>query len=131
MTEDDTPGDPGGPPDYVNQVVLRGRFGGPAEIRTLPSGDELCVFRVTVQRPAGSRRPVDSIECVTAKAAVRRSALRREIGDLVAVEGSLHRRFWRTPAGATASRYEVEVRTLRLGRPGGPGLNRPDRRRPA
>jgi single-strand DNA-binding protein len=71
----------------VNEVVLRGAFSGPATVRTLPSDDVLCTFRVTVRRPPGDR---------------------------VEVLGVLRRRFWRSPAGGPASRYEVEIRELRI-----------------
>jgi hypothetical protein len=37
----------------TNQVVLSGVFAGEAVLRTLPSGDELVSFRVTVARPPG------------------------------------------------------------------------------
>jgi single-strand DNA-binding protein len=38
-------------------------------------------------------------------------------GQVVEVTGSLHRRFWRSPAGL-ASRYEVDVASLKIIRPG-------------
>jgi single-strand DNA-binding protein len=44
---------------------------------------------------------------------VRRSALSWEPGDVVEVEGSIRRRFFRTGGGA-ASRVEVEVSAGRL-----------------
>jgi single-strand DNA-binding protein len=100
-------------PDVANQVYLRGTFAAEAVIRELPSGDQLCSFRVTVVRPPGGRSRVDSIDCVSTKAGVRRAALRRQPGDLVEVSGSLRRRFWRSPAGVPTSRYEVEVSELR------------------
>ena len=69
-----------------NRVFLRGAFAGEATVRTLPSGDELCSFRVTVPRPAGSRVRVDSIDCASTRAVVRRAALNRQPGDQVEVE---------------------------------------------
>jgi single-strand DNA-binding protein len=99
-----------------NQVFLRGAFAGQAVVRTLPSGDELCSFRVTVLRPPGGRARVDSIECVTTKATVRRAVLKRQPGDTVEVTGSLRRRFWRGASGAPSSKYEVEVSALRAQR---------------
>jgi single-strand DNA-binding protein len=96
-----------------NSVFLRGVFAGEAILRTLPSGDELCSFRITVARPPGARARVDSIDCSATGAAVRRGALRCQAGDLIEVRGSLRRRFWRGPGGGPSSRYEVEVTTLK------------------
>ena len=95
-----------------NQVILRGRLATDASLRSLPSGDELLSFRVTVFRPPGSRVRVDSIACSTTKARVRRSVQHASPGDWLELTGRLHRRFWRSPAGV-ASRYEVEVRSLK------------------
>jgi single-strand DNA-binding protein len=92
----------------VNEVRLRGRWVG-AEERRLPSGDELVVARVVVPRAGGG---VDTLNCAVWAAAVRRRAVLLGDGDAVEVTGSLRRRFWRTQAGA-ASRYEVEVTSLR------------------
>lgn len=97
-----------------------GRVSGTPETRELPSGDLLVVWRLVVDRPA-PRRPVspgtrvvtvDTIDCVAWTAAVRRTAQSLSDGDVVAVEGALRRRFWRTGAGA-ASRTEVEVASVR------------------
>jgi single-strand DNA-binding protein len=96
-----------------NHVALHGVFAGEAIVRVLPSGDELVWFRVTVARPAGDRVRVDSIDCASTRALVRRGAIRCQPGDLVTLSGHLRRRFWRSPAGTPASRYEVEVTSLR------------------
>ncbi|MDQ2748069.1 MAG: single-stranded DNA-binding protein [Actinomycetota bacterium] len=103
----------GAAPRDDNQVFLRGRLAAPAVLRQLPSGDEVCSFRLTIPRPAGSRAKVDSIACCTTKLRVRKSIERGVPGDQFEVTGSLHRRFWRTPAGP-ASRFEVEVSSARL-----------------
>lgn len=110
----------------ANQVLLRGRLADDPVLRELPSGDVLAVFRVTVPRPPGDRARVDSIECATVKPKVQRSLARAEAGDGVEVVGSLHRRFWRTPAGP-ASRYAVDVESVRVtkaGRRGGASRGR-------
>jgi single-strand DNA-binding protein len=99
----------------ANQVLLRGRLADEPILRDMPSGDVLALFRVTVSRPPGERVRVDSIECTSAKPKVQRSLARAKVGDDLEVEGSLQRRFWRTPAGA-ASRYAVNVQTLRITR---------------
>jgi single-strand DNA-binding protein len=101
-----------------NEVVLVGRLAAVPEERTLPSGDAVSTWRLVLDRPPAAQRraaarggrpvSVDTIDCAAWTAALRRAAASWAPGDLVAVEGSLRRRFWRTPAGA-ASRYEVEV----------------------
>lgn len=98
-----------------NHVFLRGVLAEAPRIRILPSGDELCTFRLTVPRPKGSfgRTRVDSIECATTRLAVRRAAARLSPGEVLEVTGSLRRRFWRSGAGVPTSRYEVDVTTAR------------------
>lgn len=103
-----------------NEVVLVGRVSGLPEERSLPSGDALVSWRVVVDRPAPRRAPppgvrvvtVDTLDCVAWKPSLRRAALRLTDGDVVYVEGSLRRRFWRSGLGA-ASRTEVEVAAVR------------------
>lgn len=119
-----------------NEVVLVGRLAAVPELRTLPSGDVLASFRLVVGRPPGvSGRParmvpartatVDTLDCVTWRAKVRRAAVGWEPGDVVEVSGSLRRRFWRAGAG-TASRCEVEVAgARRLHRAGAKRPSRP------
>jgi single-strand DNA-binding protein len=100
-------------PTSDNEVFLRGRLADGAEVRTLPSGDELCVFRMTVPRPSGERGRVDSIDCSTSGARPRRTVLAAEPGQTVEIRGSLRRRFWRGGAGL-ASRYEVQVSSAKV-----------------
>lgn len=94
-----------------NEIFLRGRLAADPVYRELPSGDELCSFRLTVRRAGTSR--VDSIECATTSAKARRTLARAEPGDELEVTGCLRRRFWRAASGP-ASRYEVEVATARI-----------------
>jgi single-strand DNA-binding protein len=107
-----------------NEVALVGRVSGEPEERTLPSGDVLVIWRVVVDRPPSRRklpegaRPVtnDTFDCVAWAAGVRRTAAAFVSGDVVQVDGSLRRRFWRAGAGAT-SKCEIEVAsTKRLAR---------------
>ena len=104
----------------VNEVRLRGRLAAVPEARDLPSGDEVVVFRVVVDRPAsGSSARVDTIDCAAFRADVRRSARRWAAGDVLEVTGRLRRRFFRSPTGPS-SRYEVEVeRASRVARAAG------------
>ena len=101
----------------VNEVRLVGRVASAGQSRTLPSGDVVTVLRVVVPRPDATRRTtrtptVDTVECAIWTARLRQRALALPAGSLVEIDGSLRRRFWRTPGGP-ASRYEVEVRALR------------------
>ena len=109
--------------ETVNEVVLVGRVAAAASGKTLPSGDELMTWRLVVDRPptdrtssssatAGRAVTIDTVDCVAWRAGVRRAAGAWVAGDVVRVEGSLRRRFWRSPTGP-ASRYEVEARTVR------------------
>lgn len=102
-----------------NEVVLVGRVSGAPAERELPSGDALVSWRVVVDRPAPRRAPpgarratVDTVDCVARSGPVRRAARALADGDVVAVEGALRRRFWRSGPGSV-SRTEVEVEGLR------------------
>ena len=94
-----------------NDVVLRGRLSAPPELRPLPSGDTLLVFKIIVRRetprPRGPKS--DVITCVSLLPALQRYATAWTTDDVVEVEGALQRRFWRTPTG-TAVAYEVSSR---------------------
>lgn len=103
-----------------NEVVLVGRVSSAPEERELPSGDVLVTWRVVLDRPAPRRPPppgvravtVDTVDCVAWGAGVRRTARSLAVGDVVAVDGALRRRFWRGSSGPL-SRTEVEVAALR------------------
>ncbi len=109
--------DPAHDLEHLNQVVLVGRLGAAAATRTLPSGDTLSQFRLIVPRPPErarqSRVAVDTLDCAAWTSRLRRQVSAWGAGDLVEVTGALRRRFWRSPAGGPASRYEVEVSTVR------------------
>ena len=103
-----------------NEVRLRGTVSGGAEVRILPSGDEVCVVRLVVPRatvrvrPDGRRGPsVDVIDCAAWEGRPRRSMRGWRDGDAVEVVGALRRRFFRS-GGSTASRVEVEVGSARV-----------------
>lgn len=103
--------------DAVNEVRLVGRISAAPEERVLPSGDSVWTFRIVVPRSAedrgGSRQTVDALECAVWAGRVRRSVAAWAVDDVVEVNGSLRRRFFRA-GGAAASRFEVEVSRGRL-----------------
>lgn len=117
---------PGGE-GFANEVRLVGTVSGDPEARVLPSGDQLCVVRVVVQRSAVRTRPdgrrgpsVDVLDCCAWEARPRRAISGWRAGDEVEVNGALRRRFFRA-GGATGSRVEVEVSSARLVRRAGSG----------
>lgn len=85
----------------MNIVVLVGSLARPPLPRTLPSGDVVVGFEVTVRPPEG--RP-ETVPVVWPGAPP--SALTIPVGEEVVVTGRVQRRFFRT-GGATASRTEV------------------------
>ncbi len=101
--------------EHINEVRLRGVLAAAPVPRSLPSGDELTAFRITVRRPPDERGHVDSIDCATTTTTVRRRLERCAVGDVVELTGTLRRRFWRN-AGGIGSRYEVNVAAIRVSR---------------
>jgi single-strand DNA-binding protein len=98
--------------EHRNEVAIVGRLSKPAEIKVLPSGDEVVQWRLVVDRPEGGpRRSFDAIDCTAFAARIRRSALSWKPGATIEVAGALRRRFWRGNAGL-ASTYEVHVASV-------------------
>ena len=101
-------------------VVLVGRMGSRVEQRELPSGDQVTIFTVVVDRPTRPRGAgasastvlVDAIACRTFRVAEARRVAILEPGEWVRVEGSLRRRFWRA-GGGLGSAMEVDVARVR------------------
>lgn len=85
----------------MNIVVLQGTLSRPAEERSLPSGDRLVAFEVTVRHPDA---PTDTVPVTWTDAPVSVAAL--STGTRVVVTGRVRRRFFRA-GGVTASRTEV------------------------
>ena len=93
--------------DYsLNDLLLRGRVSNEAISKELPSGDRVVEFRLIVTR--SERTGVDTLDIAAWSAKVRKIALSLEADDWVEVSGSIHRRFWQSPAGV-ASRWQVEA----------------------
>lgn len=105
----------------MNQVELLGRLGARVGDRTLPSGDVITTFSVTVDRARmvaldrGSSATVDVIACVANGRRIAARAHRLEPGAPIRVRGMLRRRFWRGPGGLQSS---TEVHVLELERAG-------------
>lgn len=85
----------------MNVVIIRGVLSRDPEQRTLPSGDQLGQFEVTVRHPD---RPTASVPVALFDPPAPSLAL--TAGTEVLVTGEVRRRFFRTPAG-TGSRTEV------------------------
>lgn len=96
---------------HRNEVTICGRLSSYPDHRELPNGEQLVSWRLVVDRP-GVGGGVDVIDCVARPPQLRQAALSWEPGMVIAVEGALRRRFWRTGAG-TAGRYEVETTSAR------------------
>jgi len=85
----------------MNVVVIRGRLSRPAELRELPSGEQVVQLDVTIPRP-GDRAESAPVVWYNAPA----SASHLDVDNEVVVLGRVKRRFFRA-GGATQSRTEV------------------------
>lgn len=94
----------------INECRFVGRLSASAAERTFPSGDVVAIFRLIVPREEVGR--VDALDCRVEAAGVRKRVMALETGASIEVQGSLHRRFWRSAQGP-ASKYEVLVRSMR------------------
>jgi single-strand DNA-binding protein len=100
----------------ANTVHLVGRLSEVAAERVLPSDAVMCTFALVVDRldtQLASRQRVDVLPCVAWSGRVRRSAQAWRPGDVIEISGALRKRFFRTKAGTTGSRMEVEVASAR------------------
>jgi single-strand DNA-binding protein len=86
----------------LNVVALAGRVAGPPRERSLPSGDRLVTYEVTIPSEEGR---AETVPVVWLGAPSRAAAFAP--GDAVVVVGRVRRRFFRGRAGATESRTEV------------------------
>ena len=94
--------------DHLNLVDLVGEvIELPVEV-TLPSGEEIVEFRISVSPEGGSK---SSLEITTRDRALLRRARSLKVGSTVAVQGELRRRFWRS-GGATSTRLDIEAHSL-------------------
>jgi single-strand DNA-binding protein len=97
----------------ANYVRLKGQVAGEVTERTLATGEVVAAFRINVGREPAPQQGAssDTIDCVATSARLRRSLQRLKQGSVVEVQGSLHRRYFRS-GGSLISRYEVDVHSL-------------------
>jgi len=93
-------------PSGVNIAIVRGVIRSEPEYRSLPSGDEVLSFDLSVRR---SERGGDTVPVVWHNPPT--SSVRLAEGSDVVVVGCVRRRFFRS-AGTTASRTEVHADTV-------------------
>ena len=90
----------------LNDLLLRGRISAPATVKELPSGDKVVEFRLIVSRI--DRDGVDTLDIAAWSGKSRKTALSLKSDEWIEVSGSVHRRFWQSPAGL-ASRWQIEA----------------------
>ena len=90
----------------LNDLLLRGRVSAPATVKELPSGDKVVEFRLIISRI--DRDGVDTLDIAAWSGETRKTALSLKSEEWVEVSGSIHRRFWQSPAGL-ASRWQIEA----------------------
>ena len=90
----------------LNDLLLRGRVSAPATVKELPSGDKVVEFRLIISRI--DRDGVDTLDIAAWSGKTRKTALSLKSEEWVEVSGSIHRRFWQSPAGL-ASRWQIEA----------------------
>jgi len=106
---------------YLNQVILVGRLVNDPEIRSTPSGQNVCSFRLATNRIWTDRKTGQKKE----RAEYHNIVLWRRLaeiahqfltkGSLALIEGRLQTRSWQDPSGTTKFRTEVVGRRMQLG----------------
>ena len=101
----------------ANQVILRGRVTRAPQVRDLPSGASISVFRISVPRQPtqmtkGSRQRSDWFDCTAWTARTRKRVSAWACGDDVEVEGAVRRRHVQVPGGGTFM-VDIEVMAAR------------------
>ena len=90
----------------LNDLLLRGRVSAPATVKELPSGDKVVEFRLIISRI--DRDGVDTLDIAAWSGKTRKTALSLKSDEWREVSGSVHRRFWQSPAGL-ASRWQIQA----------------------
>ena len=93
----------------INSVVLVGHLGNDPELKYTQGGRAVTTFRLAVDRPQrkGQERVTDWLNIVCFGVIAESCAQYLKSGSLVAVEGAIHSRTWKTKEGE--SRYNVEI----------------------
>jgi single-strand DNA-binding protein len=108
----------------TNDVRLQGRVTRGPDERTMPSGDPLVSFRLSVPR-ADDKGGSDWVDCAAWSSRLRRTVGRWHLDDEVEIRGQLRRRVYRSPTGPVPL-VEVEVSQARRLQPAA-GVRRGDR----
>ena len=90
----------------LNDLLLRGRVSAPATVKELPSGDKVVEFGLIISRI--DRDGVDTLDIAAWSGKTRKTALSLKSDEWIEVSGSVHRRFWQSPAGL-ASRWQIQA----------------------
>lgn len=94
----------------LNRVILMGRLTSDVELKTTPSGNNVCSFTVAVERnyaKKGEERKTDFINCVAWRNSADFISRYFHKGSLIAVEGELQTRTYQAKDGT--NRYITEV----------------------
>lgn len=94
--------------EHVNLVDLIGEVSEvPTEV-TLPSGEEIIEIRLAVA-PTGSAK--SSLDVTIREKSLMRRARGLKVGNTIAVQGELRRRFWKS-RGSISTRLDIEADSL-------------------
>lgn len=102
-----------------NKVTIMGHVGGNPESRVTKSGAQILKFSLATNRsysvgPNEWREETDWHKIVVFGALAERQRERVNTGDLVIVEGRLHRSTWKSEAGEPRSKVEVVGQWMRV-----------------
>ena len=105
----------------LNKVFLLGNLTADPEVRTTPSGQTVCNFRIATNRiwidkNTGEKKQEVQYHRIVAWGKLANTAsqyLRK--GKMVLVEGRLATRSWQDPSGNTRSRTEIIAQNIQLG----------------
>jgi len=104
----------------LNKVFLLGRVATDPEMRTIPSGQPVCSFRLATNRiwtdPNGQKK--ERAEYHTIILWRRLAEIASQFltkGSLVLIEGRIQTRTWQDPSGNQKSRTEIVAERMQLG----------------
>lgn len=107
----------------INSVILSGNLVADPELRTLPSGTEVCDLRIAVnngQSKDGQEYPVTFIDVVAWNGLGQNCAKFLAKGRHITVQGRLDYREWQSQDGGKRSKHQVTATSIEFGaRPNG------------